>query len=182
MAERLNDEVWTGEELLERLERRDKFFVLDVRNRDEFDRFPLEGRSPLPAYNIPYFEMLELGGKDEMLDSVVAYVERDLMDQLPTDLPILAICAKGDTSEFVAQGLRRLGYASANLKGGMKAWGEHYATRALVDGPELAIYQVSRPARGCLSYVVASAGQAIVVSFLHGFVGSENHASKGECA
>ena len=50
------------------MERRDKFFVLDVRNRDEFERFRLEGRSPVPAVNIPYFEMLELGGKDEMLE------------------------------------------------------------------------------------------------------------------
>ena len=163
MVEQLNGEVWTGEDLLVRLEHRDKFFVLDVRNRDEFERFRLEGRIPVPAINIPYFEMLELGGKDEMLDSVVAYVERDLADQLPSDLPILAVCAKGDTSEFVAQGLRRLGYASANLKGGMKAWGEYYATRALVEGSDLAIYQVSRPARGCLSYVVASAGKAIVI-------------------
>jgi len=163
VAERLSDEVWTARDLLERLERRDQFFVLDVRNREEFERFRLEGRSPVPAVNTPYFEMLERGGKDEMLDSVVAYVERDLADQLPSDRPILAVCAKGDTSEFVAQGLRRLGYASANLKGGMKAWGEHYATRALVDGPDLAIYQVSRPARGCLSYLVASAGKAIVI-------------------
>jgi glyoxylase-like metal-dependent hydrolase (beta-lactamase superfamily II)/rhodanese-related sulfurtransferase len=163
MAERLNDEVWTAGALLERLERRDKFFVLDVRNRDEFERFRLEGRRPVPAVNIPYFEMLELGGKDEMLDSVVAYIERELAEQLPSDLPILAVCAKGDTSEFVAQGLRRLGYAGANLKGGMKAWGEHYATRALVEGLDLAIYQVSRPARGCLSYMVASAGKAIVI-------------------
>ncbi|HEX9113976.1 MAG TPA: MBL fold metallo-hydrolase [Nitrospirota bacterium] len=163
MAGRRSDEVWTAGDLLERMERRDDFFILDVRNRDEFERFRLEGRSPLPTVNIPYFEMLELGGKDEMLDSVVAYVERDLADRLPSDLPILAVCAKGDTSEFVAQGLRRLGYASANLKGGMKAWGEHYATRALVEDSELAIYQVSRPARGCLSYVVASAGSAIVI-------------------
>jgi hypothetical protein len=34
----------------------------------------------------------------------------------------------------------------------MKAWDEHYATGALVEGPDLAIYQVSRPARGCPSY------------------------------
>ena len=58
-----------------RLERRDRFFVLDVRNRDEFEKFRLEGRSPLPSVNIPYFEMLELGGKDEMVDSVSAYVD-----------------------------------------------------------------------------------------------------------
>jgi len=163
MAKRLNDEVWAAGDLLKRLERRDKFFVLDVRNRDECERFRIEGRSPVPAINVPYFEMLELGGKDEMVDSVVACVERELADQLPSDLPILAVCAKGDTSEFVAQGLRRLGYASANLKGGMKAWGEHYATRALIEGPDLAIHQVSRPARGCLSYIVASAGKAIVI-------------------
>jgi len=123
MAQQLNDAVWTTGGLLERLERRDTFFVLDVRNRDEFERFRLEGRRPVPAVNVPYFEMLELGGKDEMVDSVVAYVERELPDQLPSDLPILAVCAKGDTSEFVAQGLRRLGYSSANLRGGMKAWG-----------------------------------------------------------
>ena len=163
MAEPPKNEVWTTEYLLERLEHRDKLFVLDVRNGDEFERFRLEGRSPLPAVNIPYFEMLELGGKDEMLDSVVAYVERDLAGQLPPDLPILAVCAKGDTSEFVAQGLRRLGYAGATLKGGMRAWGEHYTTRALAEGPDLAIYQVSRPARGCLSYIVASDGKAIVI-------------------
>jgi rhodanese-related sulfurtransferase len=95
MAKRLNDEVWTAGELRERLERRDKFFVLNVRNRDEFEKFRLEGRSPVPTVNVPYFEMLELGGKDEMLDSLVAYVERDLADQLPSDLPILAVCAKG---------------------------------------------------------------------------------------
>ena len=163
VAERQNDGVWTAADLLARLGRGDKFFVLDVRNRDEFERFRLEGRQPLPAINVPYFEMLELGGKDEMLDAVVAYLERDLAGKLPTDLPVLAVCAKGDTSEFVAQGLRRLGYAGATLKGGMKAWGEHYATHALAEGADLAIYQVSRAARGCLSYMVASAGKAVVI-------------------
>jgi rhodanese-related sulfurtransferase len=82
-----------------------------IANRDECERFRLEGRSPVPTVNIPYFEMLELGGKDEMLDSVVAYVERDLADRLPSDVPILTVCAKGDASDFVGQGLRRLGYA-----------------------------------------------------------------------
>ncbi len=161
--EGLRKTVWTAGELLERLERRERFFVLDVRNRDEFERFRLEGRGPLPAVNVPYFEILELGGKDEMVDSVVAYVERDLAGQLPRGLPILAVCAKGDTSEFVAQGLRCLGYASASLEGGMKAWGGHYSTRAVFEAPDLAVYQVSRPARGCLSYVVASEGRAVVI-------------------
>ncbi|HVA01891.1 MAG TPA: MBL fold metallo-hydrolase [Terriglobia bacterium] len=157
------ESAWTTGDLLASLECRQKFFVLDVRNRDEFERFRLEGREPLPAVNVPYFEMLELGGQDEMVDSVVACVEQHLSGQLPKDQLILSVCAKGDTSEYVAQGLDRLGYASANLKGGMKAWGEHYATRAVVEAPDLSIYQVSRPARGCLSYVVASDAKALVI-------------------
>jgi glyoxylase-like metal-dependent hydrolase (beta-lactamase superfamily II)/rhodanese-related sulfurtransferase len=157
------ESVWMTADLLARLERCEKFFVLDVRNRDEFERFRLEGREPLPAVNLPYFEMLELGGKDEMVDSVVACVEEHLAGQLPRELPILSVCAKGDTSEYVAQGLGLLGYTSANLKGGMKAWGDYYSTRAVVETPDLAVYQVSRPARGCLSYVVASNGKALVI-------------------
>ncbi len=163
MAERPNEQVLKTAELLARLERGERFFVVDVRNRDEFERFRLEGRSDVPAVNIPYFEMLELGGKDDMLDSVVAYSERELAHRLPRDLPVLAVCAKGDTSEYVAQGLRRLGFACANLRGGIKAWGEHYETRALVEEADLSIHQISRSARGCLSYVVASAGRAIVI-------------------
>ena len=81
--EGLTETTWTTGDLLERLERCERFFVLDVRNRDEFERFRIEGREPLPAVNVPYFEMLELGGKDEMVDSVAAYVEQHMADQLP---------------------------------------------------------------------------------------------------
>jgi glyoxylase-like metal-dependent hydrolase (beta-lactamase superfamily II)/rhodanese-related sulfurtransferase len=161
--EKVVESVWTTSELLSSLERCEKFFVLDVRNRDEFERFRLEGRELLPAINFPYFEMLELGGRDEMVDSVVACVEQHLTGQLPLDMPILSVCAKGDTSEYVARGLDRLGYMSTNLKGGMKAWGEHYCTRAVVEDADLTIYQISRPARGCLSYVVVSEGKALVI-------------------
>jgi glyoxylase-like metal-dependent hydrolase (beta-lactamase superfamily II)/rhodanese-related sulfurtransferase len=157
---------WTAEDLLERLQERAKFFVFDVRNRGEFDRFRLEGRGTLPTLNVPYFELLELGGRDDMVDSIVAGVEQTLAQQLPKDVPILAVCAKGETAKFVTRGLRRLGYASATLQGGMLGWGQHYATRPVVETADLAIYQVSRPARGCLSYVIASDGKAIVIDAL----------------
>jgi len=91
------------------LERRDRFFVLDVRNHDEFEKFRIEGRSPVPSVNVPYFEMLELGGKDELVDSVAAYVERDLPGQLPRDLTILSGVRQGRHFEFVGQGPAPLG-------------------------------------------------------------------------
>lgn len=156
-------DFWTSRDLLGRLERRERFFVLDVRNRGEFERFRIEGREPLPSVNVPYFEMLELGGKDEMEDSLIAYAERDLRGRLPTDRPVLAVCAKGETSEYVARGLRHLGYACVSLQGGMKSWADHSAIRTVVETEDLAIYQITRPARGCLSYMVASAGRALAI-------------------
>ena len=163
VVEGVRETVWTAADLLDRIERRAPFAILDVRNRDEFERFRLEDRSIVTAINVPYFEILEAAGKDEIVDSVIAYVERNLAARLPHDVPILSVCAKGDTSEFVAQGLRRLGYASANLDGGIRAWGEHYTIRSVVEAADLVIYQVSRPARGCLSYVVASQRKAAVI-------------------
>lgn len=136
--------------------------MLDVRHREEFEAFPIEGREPLPARNVPYFEMLEAGGSDDLVDSVVSYVEAELGPELPRDVPLLAVCAKGGTSEFVTEALRRLGYDAANLAGGMAAWGDHYSVRRVAEGP-LSIWQVARPARGCLSYVVAAGGRALVV-------------------
>jgi glyoxylase-like metal-dependent hydrolase (beta-lactamase superfamily II)/rhodanese-related sulfurtransferase len=163
MSESANGAVWTTGELLNRLERRAKFFVLDVRSPDAFEAFRLEGRGSLPTVNAPYFELLELGGKDDMLDSIVAGAEKGLTQQLPKDLPILVVCAKGQSSEYVAQALRRMGFECATLQGGTKAWSDHYATRAVEETGELSVYQVSRSARGCLSYVVSSQGKAIVI-------------------
>lgn len=127
------------------VERREKLFLLDVRNRDEFAKVPLQRREPLLATNAPYFELLELGGQKEMVDSVVACVEQHLAGQIPRDLLVLGVCARGDTSEYVAQGLHRLGYFSSNLKGGMKACGESCSTRTVIESPELAIYQCAMP-------------------------------------
>ena len=162
MDELATEIQWTAGQLLDQLRRRQKLFVLDVRNREEFERFPLEGAG-VSAINLPYFEILESGGKDDMVDSVVACLEREFADELPKDAPILAVCAKGDTSEYVMQGLQRLGYDAGSLKGGMKAWGNYYEAQAIVDTLELAVFQISRPARGCLSYMVVGDGKAIVI-------------------
>jgi glyoxylase-like metal-dependent hydrolase (beta-lactamase superfamily II)/rhodanese-related sulfurtransferase len=156
----MNPESWTADTLLERLQRGDRFFILDVRGREDFDRFHIEGA---PILNVPYFEMIEPGGGSDGLESIVRYVDRNLGGRLPSDLPILAVCNKGFTSELVSLGLSRLGYSSATFKGGMRGWGDHYAIRAITDRPDLAIYQIGRPARGCLSYVAASAGKAVVI-------------------
>jgi len=54
-------------------------------------------------------------------------------------------------------------YEAFNLAGGMAAWGDHYEVRVVEETPRLTILQISRPARGCLSYLLASGGDAMVV-------------------
>ncbi len=145
------------------LDRDAPFFLLDVRNREDFAAWRVEGRRPIPAHNVPYFEMLEAGGQDDVVDAAVSYIKDSLAALLPKGKRILAVCAKGETSAYVAEGLRRVGYDAMSLAGGMAAWGNHYTARAAVEERGLAIHQVARPARGCLSYVVASDGRAALV-------------------
>lgn len=156
--------VWSPTELHRHLNEGSRFSILDVRNRDEFDAWKIEGKGPIQTLNIPYFDLLDLEEEDEEIAAAVARaVPNRLNDSLPRSEPILAVCAKGDTSSHVAEGLRRLGYQAVNLEGGMAAWGNHYEMRAVEDSRRLTILQVSRPARGCLSYLLASGGEAMVV-------------------
>jgi glyoxylase-like metal-dependent hydrolase (beta-lactamase superfamily II)/rhodanese-related sulfurtransferase len=155
--------IWTTGELLDRIQRRSPFFIFDVRNREEFERSQIEGRGPLASINVPYFEMLEQGGKDEMVDSIVAYAERDLVSVLPKEMPILTVCAKGETAVYVAEGLSQLDYSCAVLEGGAAAWSNHYDVRTLFEEADRAVHQVSRPARGCVSWIVESGGRALVI-------------------
>lgn len=156
--------VWTPAELHRQLETGSPFAILDVRNTDEFQAWRIEGRTPIPTLGIPYYELVDLEDADaDIAAAVVRAAPERLRDRLPTDGPILAVCAQGDTSTHVAEGLRRLDYRAFNLEGGMAAWGNHYETRAVEDSERLAILQISRPARGCLGYLLASGGQALVV-------------------
>jgi glyoxylase-like metal-dependent hydrolase (beta-lactamase superfamily II) len=156
--------VWSPEELHRHLDEGTRFAILDVRNRDEFDAWKIEGKRSIRTLNIPYYDLLDLAEEDEEIAAAVARAVPDrLGGRLPRSGPILAVCAKGDTSTHVAEGLRRLGYQAVNLEGGMAAWGDHYETRAVEETRRLTLLQISRPARGCLSYLLASGGEAMVV-------------------
>ena len=153
----------TAAELCQILEQGTDLFVFDVRNEDEFEGWKIEGREPIPMVNVPYYEMLEVDEHEDVVDSFVDFLEKGWVDRLPRDRPILAVCAKGDTSEFVAQAMRRLGFEAFNLAGGTKAWGDFYDVRVVEESAERSVYQVVRPARGCLSYVVASDGKGVII-------------------
>jgi glyoxylase-like metal-dependent hydrolase (beta-lactamase superfamily II)/rhodanese-related sulfurtransferase len=151
------------QQVWERLLRSEPMFILDVRDRDEFERWRVEGPHAVPTFNIPYFELLDLEGEGEdVTEAVMRGVRAQLMEQLPHDRPILAVCAEGNTSNYVAEGLRRLDFDAVNMEGGMEAWGNYYAWRPVVETERFSLFQMVRPARGCLSHVLVSEHRAAV--------------------
>jgi glyoxylase-like metal-dependent hydrolase (beta-lactamase superfamily II)/rhodanese-related sulfurtransferase len=132
----------TAAELKRMLDNGEPFLLLDVRNEEEFRRWKIEGRHTPPTVNIPYFAFLE--------------DPEGCAQQVPRDRPLLAVCAKGGSSAWVAdEVLRPRGYDVANLEGGMASWGSYYAVHPVPEARgAVRIWQLERPSRGCLHHVI----------------------------
>lgn len=123
--------------------------LLDVRNDDEFEAWRIESRHTPETIHIPYFEFLE--------------DEAGSLERVPGDRDVVVVCAKGGASDYVAGILRDHGVDAVNLAGGMIDWGNYYVTRAVVENDLYQIYQVDRVARGCLSHILISQGEAAII-------------------
>lgn len=141
-------------------------FLLDVRASREFAASKIEGPRPIETLNVPYTRILSEADEDNIPAAAADYLGRHLGGAIPRAPLVVTVCAKGGTSAYVAEGLRSLGYNAVNLEGGMVAWGNHYECATVVDEPHLSVMQVSRPARGCLSWIAISRGEAIVIDAL----------------
>lgn len=128
--------------------------VLDVRNDDEFARWPIEGPGTVDTLHLPYFEFIE--NEAGSIDRV-----RKWIGERSRDLAV--VCAKGGSSEYVADLLRGQGVGAANVEGGMIAWGSQTVAKPFPTTPPLQAWQIHRFGKGCLSYVVAAESDAAVV-------------------
>lgn len=140
---------WTAAKIARKVIDNEELFILDVRNRDAFADWKIEGHK-FEYLNIPYFELLD--GVEEILP------------KLPTDKGVLVVCAKEGSSVMVAEMLSEAGREAAYLEGGMKSWSSYLEPIKVADlnnGGEL--YQFVRLGKGCLSYMVISAGEAAII-------------------
>jgi glyoxylase-like metal-dependent hydrolase (beta-lactamase superfamily II) len=140
-------------ELLPRLDRGDKVLLLDVRNQDEYESWKVEPRRAVETVHVPYFDFIEDA------DGSIAKV--------PRDRELVVLCAQGGSSELIVDMLGEAGIASKNIKGGMIAYGLYLEpVRVPLTAAQAARYelwQVNRRGKACLSYVIVSAGEAVVV-------------------
>jgi glyoxylase-like metal-dependent hydrolase (beta-lactamase superfamily II) len=139
--------------LLPRLDRGEDVFLLDVRNAEEFETWKIEPRRPVDTLHLPYFDFIE--------DAEASIAK------VPRGRDVVVLCAQGGSSEMVAGMLQDAGIPSANIKGGMIAYGAYLeAVRVPLEAAPAARYelwQVNRRGKACLSYVVVSNGEAVVV-------------------
>ncbi len=147
------EQAITIERLIEKSDAGEPFLLLDVRNDDEYEAWKVEGRRPIETLHIPYFDFVE---------------EPELVAQVPSDgRETLVICAKGGSSEFVADLLREAGVNAKNVEGGMIAYGDYLQpVRVTLDADEsgrFEIWQLNRRGKGCLSYVIRCGAEAVVV-------------------
>ena len=120
--------------------------ILDVRPIDERSEWFIPGSIYLNAY-----------------DKLKAH-RPDALHGLHLDkkIPIVTVCAAGKTSAIAAGQLRKQGFEVYSLQGGMKAWSMAWNT-AKLSFPEFEIIQFRRTGKGCLSYMIISNDEAIVI-------------------
>ncbi|MGJ9384618.1 MBL fold metallo-hydrolase [Salipaludibacillus sp. CF4.18] len=128
----------------------EEIFILDVRNTESFDDWKIEGEG-VHIINKPYFDLID--GVEHILE------------ELPKDKILLVVCAKEGSSKFVGEQIVEvMEHDVYYLTGGMKSWSEHLEPVKIGDlkeGGEL--YQFVRLGKGCLSYLVASNGEAVII-------------------
>jgi glyoxylase-like metal-dependent hydrolase (beta-lactamase superfamily II) len=139
-------EIVVGE-FKKKLDRGEISFILDLRLEEEFAAWRIEGRRPVETLNIP---QLDFVGEEETF-----------LSRLPKDREIILVCAHGGASKYEAELLQAKGYRARSLAGGMDAWSVLYETSGLEGTP--LIYQVYRIAKGCISHVLISGGEAVVI-------------------
>ncbi|WP_066175872.1 MBL fold metallo-hydrolase [Bacillus marinisedimentorum] len=135
-------------ELFDKINSGEELFIFDVRNESDFSDWKVEGQK-LDYLNIPYFELID--GVEEV------------MDKLPKDKEIVVVCAKEGSSKMVAEMVSEEGLDTRFLEGGMKSWSEYLYKTEVYQDDDIKVYQFVRVGKGCLSYMVVSGDEAVVV-------------------
>lgn len=144
----MEDNIITVEELQEKLKKKDeRVFILDVRPLEQREEWKIAGSAHVDAY-----KQLKAGEETAL----------DLVD-IPKRSTVVTVCAAGRTSLLASRLLAKKGVTAFSLEGGMKAWNFAW-NKAVVQVPEgPRVVQIRRMAKGVLSYLAGSAGEAVVI-------------------
>lgn len=137
-------------ELDARLENEEPLVLLDVRNDEEYAKWRIEARHPVETIHMPYYAILD---------------NEENLQQIPADKFVVVVCRRGNSAAHITNLLHERGNENvALLEGGIQAWGHLYRERVIPTlEPDMTLYQIIRPARGDLAYIVRSVDEAILI-------------------
>ena len=122
-------------------------YILDVRPAEQREEWFIPGSTHIDAYK-------RLNSGDfTVLDEL----------NIPDNAQVVTVCEAGRTSLFAAEALRRKGIQAYSLEGGMKAWNFAWNTAEVTLADDLKVIQLRRSVKGCLSYLIGSETEAIVI-------------------
>ncbi|WP_316504349.1 rhodanese-like domain-containing protein [Nitrosopumilus sp.] len=124
----------------------DQVFLLDVRNEDEFSEYQIPG-----SVNIPL---------DELFDEKT-------LEKIPKDKTVVTICPHGNRAMVASFALTRAGIDSQTLVGGLAGWNQ--ILKPITASYKPKVIQVQKIGKGCLSHIVESDGEAIIIDPLYPF-------------
>ncbi|MGH9259795.1 MAG: rhodanese-like domain-containing protein, partial [Acidimicrobiales bacterium] len=140
----------TTDELAARLDGGERVQVLDIRAADRVATARLALGSALEFHAMPGSRIYQLPSLEPL--------------GLDPGRPVAVICDLGNTSKRATIFLREHGVEAYSVIGGMAAWETVYVARRLAPTPSLEhVVQLDRVGKGCLSYIMASRGEALVV-------------------
>lgn len=134
--------IISPEELWSKIKKKEDDLVLvDVRQPDEFSDFKIQG-----SINIPLSELFN----------------KESLSKIPKGKQVVTICPHGNRSMVAAFALARNGIDALSLAGGLAGWGQ-VLNPQIITREKATILQVEKIGKGCLSYIVGSKGEAIVI-------------------
>lgn len=143
----MENKTITVTELQKKLAQQEPVFILDVRPTEQREEWHIANSTHVDAY-----KQLN-AGDNSVLDEV----------DISENVTVVTVCAAGRTSLLASEALRAKGANAYSLEGGMKAWNYAWNTAEANFPNNIKVIQVRRVAKGCLSHVIGSGNEAVVI-------------------
>jgi glyoxylase-like metal-dependent hydrolase (beta-lactamase superfamily II) len=125
------------------------FLLLDVRIKEEFDRFKVEGPFISDMLNIPYVEFVEH--------------EEQSVAKVPAANKVRIVCAKEGSARYVGEILVTHGFKDVRfLADGIKSWGNMLVPKQVASDDGYQLYQFIRPGKASCSYGLISNDEMVL--------------------
>lgn len=123
----------------------EKLLLLDVREPEEFSDFKIPGSKNIPLQELSKKENLE---------------------KISTDKLIITICPHGNRAKIASFLLENNNLPSKTLTGGLSNWNQ-VLIDTMEEHSDLLVIQVHKIGKGCLSHIIVSEKEAVVIDPLY---------------